>query len=350
MMLTSAEMLVVLLGAVALCAALASEVQRLAPTWSLSFAVAVSDLSPTATPAPTNTRRPSLPGPVPARRRVTLALHASVHDALPVDVRAALHRLALGWYVQGERVETALSVEVRSDLHRAVVDLVGHRQVVEIPAGASRCWVCGCVEAFACPRGCGWHTPLQCTRCARATASVPRAPLRGGALSRPLPSMRATPAYAIPLAEQERSEREGRESPVPVPHRRQRSVRRSSDGAHVAARALVIAMLEDTILPGVEARALPVERLVVLVGFGRALSRQLRAPLDGDPDELVCLALERDGEVPARLPEAAARQLLALLARAPRAGLCAVWIAGERIEVVHLPHVTDAVVAGRRAS
>jgi hypothetical protein len=293
-------------------------------------------------------------GPGVARPRVTLVLHPRVHDALCHATRLALHALPLDWYVQGERVETRLAVERRSPLHREAQRLVGDRGLlVEVPEGARRCWVCGCVELYACPGGCGWHEPGRCTACAlaRRTVSVPRRRLAAGAPAAPLPH------GALSLDAEEAAERDGREVSAARWGRRRAPVAGSALGLvgplpspAAQARARVVGQLASAILPAVRARGLPVSAVVVLAGFGRDVSAALAAPLDGDPDALQCLALGRAEEVYARLPSGAARRLVAELDRHPRAGLSVLWVASGRVDLVHLHHVDDALVAGRRAS
>ena len=292
-----------------------------------------------------------------SRRRLTLALLAPTHDALSAETRRALHALELDWYVQGPRVETRRSMEAGSDLHHRVLRvlaLLPCECLAEIPDGATRCWVCGCTAEFGCARGCAWWRPGQCTACAHATASVPRRPLSGGALADPPPPSASAPT----LDTEERAEREGRDTPAPRWGRRRAPVvgatsfglRRALPSPGEQARGWVIGQLDGVILPAVRARGLAVGRLVVLVGFRRDVSAALTVPLVGDPDEVMALALGRDEELGARLPSGAARRLLAELGRHRRAGLSTLWVSGARVDLVHLHHVTDATVAGRRAS
>lgn len=287
---------------------------------------------------------------LPGRRWVHLALYAQAHDELlTYDQRRALHALGLDWYVQGERVEASMAVWVGSDLHARAVALAPF-PLAEIPRGASRCWVCGCAEVFACVgpgpgRGCAWWRPNHCTACARRTESVPRRPLAGGARVRPLPAPGPT------LDDEERAEREGRELPARRTFRRARVGATWLPGRHASpARAAVFGQVPGLIVPTVAARGLALAELVVLTGFRRDVSAALLAPLDGDPDEAVCLALARRREVFEWLPSGAAGRLLDRLALYAGPGLCVVWLACGRVELVELDHVTDATVAGRRAS
>jgi len=292
-----------------------------------------------------------------SRQRITLALLGPTHDALSPETRRALHALPLDWYAQGPRVETRRSMEAGGELHHRVLRvlaLLPREALAEIPDGATRCWVCGCTETFGCARGCAWWRPGQCTACALSTTSVPRRPLSGGALADPAPPSASAPS----LESEEQAEREGRETPAPRWGRRRAPVvgpvafglRRALPSPGEQARGWVIGQLEGTILPAVRARALPVGSMVVLVGFRRDVSAALTVPLAGDPDEVCALALGREEELCERLPSGAARRLIAELGRHPRAGLSVLWVAGGRVDLVHLHHVTDAAVAGRRAS
>lgn len=308
---------------------------------------AVSGSTATAT-APRNTVLRS-------RRRITLALLAPTHDALSAETRRALHALPLDFYAQGPRVESRRSMEAGGELHHRVLRvlaLLPREALAEIPDGATRCWVCGCTDVFGCARGCAWWRPGQCTACAHASHSVPRRPLSGGELADP------APARAPSLEAEERAEREGRDTPAPRWGRRRAPVvgpvafglRRALPSPGEQARGWVIGQLEGLILPTVRARGLAVGQMVVLVGFRRDVSAALTVPLAGDPDEVCALALGREEELCERLPSGAARRLIAELGRHPRAGLSTLWVSGARVDLVHLHHITDATVAGRRAS
>jgi hypothetical protein len=297
-------------------------------------------------------------GAVILRRRVTLALLASVHDALSTEERAALHALDLGWYAQGPRVESRRAVDAGGEMHHRVLHVLARvpgPYLVAIPVGATRCWVCGCTDGFACQgrRGCGWWRPGQCTECEGARASVPRRPLERGALALPL-----TPRGRS-LDDEERDEREGKEAPPAARGGRRRppvgATRLALPGPvaapHLRVRDLVRGQLEGLLLPAVAARGLALADVVALAGPRRHVSPALRAPLAGDPDEVTCVVLGRRDDLAAALPGRAAGRVADLLARRPRGGLLVLWWgAAGAVEVVHLADVTDAAVAGRRAS
>lgn len=182
---------------------------------------------------------------------------------------------------------------------------------------------------------------------------MPRRALRSGALADPTPASVSAPEWARPLAEVEAEERAGRASPPPARawgRRRPPVTADALPGARARAQALVQGQLWGRIVPAVRARALPVGRVVVLVGFRCDVAGALQEALPGDPDGLECLVLEREAEVPARLPRTAAHTLQGQLARQPRTGLSVLWVGAGRVELVPLPHVTDAALRGRRAS
>lgn len=134
------------------------------------------------------TRSASLPGPVRATARVSLALLANIYDVLPKAQRGELWRPAgveLAWTLQGARVESGL-LEVGSAPHAHLRAAAWRPLLVEIAEGERRCPWCGCVEAFACVGGCWWLPDGRCSSCWGLRATTARVELTpGAALPRP---------------------------------------------------------------------------------------------------------------------------------------------------------------------